>query len=300
MSIEHECIQKIITEHLQEKTPWWIVGGMLHRVDSSEFFLRDGSKSFTSWVVDYSQKSNTNGSTLWRYLGAYRFFEDILKPCLKKNKSLDVALGPKVSAEAIELLSKLHKSISPDDFTKLASDYFERAVSIYELRSLWRIYKSSLSKSKVNLDAENRTEKPKYKFSEADIVSDVMGNLDSINVNASSRWRVTFERTVKRGDKWLRIPIIIACQKIGNTVEFVSLIIDAQGNQTEDAILASQFFHYTWLVTVDAEFISEDLIDSGVGVVLWNRGGITIMNTALPSKPTKDDLYEVASSMLFE
>lgn len=144
-----------------EHRTWGQISQLLLEIENSNYLqeefswrrqqrLEKGSRpqSLTAWVKSFSKGSGINISTLWRYLSAGRYYKQLVSlDCIKKqsNSSLPLdQLSDNVSAESLEILSKISR-VSPDnEFIALAQKLLDGNVTRSELRDVWEAFRPVL------------------------------------------------------------------------------------------------------------------------------------------------------------
>lgn len=128
-----------------EPRSWSQIGQLLSLVDHTGYWRTD-AQSFTEWLTTHASRFGYTESTLWRYLGASRFYEQlrtrlagdhIASPPLER-------LPDHVSPESLELLSKLTRAAPPDVVRRLAERVTTGTVTRSELRDTWQAFRPVL------------------------------------------------------------------------------------------------------------------------------------------------------------
>lgn len=129
-----------------EVRTWAQIGKLLDEVDHSGYW-RTSAGSFTEWLKAISPSLKLKEASLWRYLTAARYYQEIHKTLIDKNVTIPPLdeLFENVSAENIEILSKLAR-VTPDDvFLRLAKQVAAGTITRAELRETWLAYRPVLS-----------------------------------------------------------------------------------------------------------------------------------------------------------
>ena len=129
-----------------EVRSWTQIGLLLDQVDHSGYWQKS-SGSFTEWLKALSPSLNLKEASLWRYLTAARYYQELhksLKASGVSSPSLD-ELSDKVSPENIEILSKLARVMPDDVFLRLAQQVLTSTVTRAELRETWLAYRPVLA-----------------------------------------------------------------------------------------------------------------------------------------------------------
>lgn len=128
-----------------EARSWAQIGKLLDQVDHSGYW-RTSSGSFTEWLKAISPSLKLKEASLWRYLTAARYYQEMHKILIDKSIAIPPLdeLFDKVSPENIEILSKLSR-VTPDDvFLRLAQQVVAGSITRAELRETWLAYRPVL------------------------------------------------------------------------------------------------------------------------------------------------------------
>jgi hypothetical protein len=140
MHFPNKKLEKEVAALIQRPTSSWaVIGLILDRVEREKYWARD-ARSFSEWLRSFAPKIGMKETSLWRYLGATRYYRK-----LRKDGSPSLARIPKdVSAENLELLEKLERVVPEDEFEAMAKRVLAGEVERNELRELWRTYRPIL------------------------------------------------------------------------------------------------------------------------------------------------------------
>jgi hypothetical protein len=128
-----------------EVRSWAQIGLLLDQVDHSGYWQKS-SGSFTEWLKALSPSLNLKEASLWRYLTAARYYQELRKTLIASGVSIPSLdeLSDKVSPENIEILSKLARVMPDDVFRKIAQQVVASTVTRAELRETWLAYRPVL------------------------------------------------------------------------------------------------------------------------------------------------------------
>ena len=128
-----------------EVRSWAKIGLLLNQVDHSGYWKKS-SGSFTEWLKALSPTLSVKEASLWRYLTAARYYQE-LHETLKVNgvssPTLD-ELSDKVSPENLEILSKLSRVMPENVYLQLAQQVLAGTITRAELRETWLAYRPVL------------------------------------------------------------------------------------------------------------------------------------------------------------
>ena len=124
---------------------WAHVGWLLDQVDHEKYWARD-AHSFSEWLKSLAPKIGMKEASLWRYLGAGRYYQTLRKNFQGRNLPLPplAKLPDGISAEHLEILAKLERVVSKKDFEELGERILTGSVTRAELRKLWKAYRPIL------------------------------------------------------------------------------------------------------------------------------------------------------------
>ncbi|PLX85592.1 MAG: hypothetical protein C0617_03595 [Desulfuromonas sp.] len=148
--MQNDAAQKIKNELLAieggEPTHWAKIGRLLDAIEKTEFW-RAEAKSFTEWLRSHASMFGVKEATLWRYLSAGRYIEELegKYPLFLGRDDLPIEelLGG-VSPENIEILSKLSRVAPEDVWGPLVQKVIEGSITRGEIRSLWKTFRPVL------------------------------------------------------------------------------------------------------------------------------------------------------------
>lgn len=124
---------------------WGPIGQLLSRVERTGYWRRE-AHSFTEWLTTHAPTLGYNESSLWRYLGASRLYEQ-LRARLAGDKiaclPLD-QLSARGGPENLELLAKLTRAAPPDVVRDLEQRVVMGTVTRTELRNTWLAFRPVL------------------------------------------------------------------------------------------------------------------------------------------------------------
>lgn len=124
---------------------WVRTGIELARVESEQSWS-DSANSFSDWLTTQAIKAGVDESNLWRYLSAVRFYSELRERLRDRGQEFPAIelLSQKVSAESLELLSKLIRVMPSDEFSDIAIRVLMLTAKREELRKLWQTYRPAL------------------------------------------------------------------------------------------------------------------------------------------------------------
>lgn len=124
---------------------WAQIGTLLAEVDHSGYW-RTSAGSFTEWLKTISPSLKLKEASLWRYYTAARYYQELHKILIDKNVTIPplAELLEKVSAENIEILSKLARVMPDSVFLRLAKQVVAGFITRAELRNTWLAYRPVL------------------------------------------------------------------------------------------------------------------------------------------------------------
>lgn len=101
------------------------------------------ASSFSDWLKSRAETEGIKISLLWRYLRVGRFAVELKTGSWIKVKSpSQVPEG--INADALELLEKISRVATADDFTRLAQEVYEKTIKRPQLLKTWQIYRQAL------------------------------------------------------------------------------------------------------------------------------------------------------------
>ena len=124
---------------------WGRVAAVLDQADSIAAWEGEAG-SFTEWLRIKASESGTAESTLWRYLGAGRFYRELASTL--KAKGLPApslkTVSRTVSPESLEILSKISRAAPESVFLDIAVKLLNGSVTRAALRRTWSAYRPVL------------------------------------------------------------------------------------------------------------------------------------------------------------
>ena len=128
-----------------ERQSWGKFYLLLASIDQTRFWQRDAD-SYSSWILKTSNRLNINAAMLWRIISAGRFVLQTLEKL--EGGGIDVPsleeMPDTVSAENIEILSKLERVMPDNVFLEFARKVFNGKAKRSELRGAWETYRPIL------------------------------------------------------------------------------------------------------------------------------------------------------------
>jgi hypothetical protein len=125
---------------------WVQVSWVLNQVERTEYW-RGHAHSFSEWLASTAPKIGVKERSLWRYLGAGRFYQKLRRilrdgnaPCPPLEK-----LSETVSPEKLEMLTKLERVVPKNMFEDVAERVLSGSATQSELRQIWNTYRPVLS-----------------------------------------------------------------------------------------------------------------------------------------------------------
>lgn len=125
--------------------PWAEIGAALDQVEKEKAW-ETAAGSFSSWLQQLAVQLGLKKASLWRYLSAVRFYEQLRAELADRNIDLPLreALPTSVSAENIELLAKLYRVLDKNEADTLVQRTLKGTVTRDELRHHWQAYRLAL------------------------------------------------------------------------------------------------------------------------------------------------------------
>lgn len=122
----------------RRKSAWGEISHYLQVVEQTNLWS-ENANSFSEWMRAHSQFFEVKESTLWRYLTAGRYYNQLRERLSGVQYSYPPLeqLSSKISPENIEILSKIERVAPPNVFTPLAHNVIDGTVKRSELRRLW-------------------------------------------------------------------------------------------------------------------------------------------------------------------
>ena len=107
---------------------------------------RQEAGSFTEWLKQFALQLNKKEGSLWRYLTAGRYYNDLRRKLMMRDVECPRLpdLPDRVSAENLELLSKLERVAPPDVLCQLSERVVSGVASRSELRDAWVLFRPIL------------------------------------------------------------------------------------------------------------------------------------------------------------
>jgi len=124
---------------------WAQIGTLLHQGEEVGYWKKQYS-SFSDWLKKLSVTLDLKEASLWRYLAAVRFYQQITTTLQKRGVNCPdpSALPDSVSPENLELLAKLSRAVPEDLLPELAERVMEGTITRAELRKTWSAYRPAL------------------------------------------------------------------------------------------------------------------------------------------------------------
>jgi hypothetical protein len=129
----------------RKNSSWGEISQYLHLVEQSSLWS-ETSTSFTEWLISHSLFFGIKESTLWRYLTAGRYYNQLREKLSTEQYTCPPLnqLPPQISPENIEILSKIERVVPSDFFTSLAHGVLAGSVKRAELRNIWQNFRPVL------------------------------------------------------------------------------------------------------------------------------------------------------------
>jgi hypothetical protein len=103
----------------------------------------DQATSFSDWLKLRAETDGIKISLLWRYLRVGRFVVELdIGGWQQVTSPLGIPDG--INADSLELLEKINRVATAEDFNPLAEDLYARKIKRTQLLKLWQIYRQAL------------------------------------------------------------------------------------------------------------------------------------------------------------
>lgn len=119
---------------------WGVLAAYLIQV---ELLLKN--QSMTSWLKEYAEETHRLPSTLWRLLGAGRYYRELQRKFEDHGISLPDLTDPALAAspESLELLRKISR-VAPKELPAVELLVMKGEISRRDLREIWLTYRPVL------------------------------------------------------------------------------------------------------------------------------------------------------------
>ena len=144
---KNKALEKEVAALIQRQMRSWAqVGLILDRVEREKYWARD-APSFSEWLKSFAPRIGMKEASLWRFLGASRYYQKLRKHLAGRNVPFPplARLPGTISAEHLEILSKIERVLPKKDFEKLGERVLTGNVTRNELRELWKTYRPILA-----------------------------------------------------------------------------------------------------------------------------------------------------------
>jgi hypothetical protein len=141
--LKKSLVDELVRAHVTSGS-WGQVSAILIKAERTGEW-QSGAGSFTEWLESVGREIGVKEATLWRYLSAGRYYQDLRKTL--RNRITAPVLGQlsaAVSPENIELLEKLERVIPKDLFADFSERVVTRNIKRRELREMWNVYRHVL------------------------------------------------------------------------------------------------------------------------------------------------------------
>lgn len=144
-STRKQVATQLVAVEQGTKRSWGQIGQCLIQVEQFGIWQREAD-SFTGWLQLNAAKFGHTESTLWRYLSASRFYEELRVRLRRDHISSPPleSLPDSISPESIELLSKLTRVAPADVVRETAERLIKGTVTRAELRAKWQAFRPVL------------------------------------------------------------------------------------------------------------------------------------------------------------
>jgi hypothetical protein len=129
----------------ENPSKWGVLAAYLIEIERRSSEL-PGGQSMTSWINAYAEKSKRKASTLWRLLGAGKYYRELREELLESSgislpELTDSALV--ATPESLELLNKTSR-VAPTEIGELKLAVMQGRVSRRQLRDTWTTFRPVL------------------------------------------------------------------------------------------------------------------------------------------------------------
>jgi hypothetical protein len=141
--LKKSLVDELVRAHVTSGS-WGQVSAILIKAERTGEW-QSGAGSFTEWLESVGREIGVKEATLWRYLSAGRYYQDLRKTL--RNRITAPVLGQlsaAVSPENIELLEKLERVIPKDLFADFSERVVTGNIKRRELREMWNVYRHVL------------------------------------------------------------------------------------------------------------------------------------------------------------
>jgi len=143
---EKEIANQLTTLGQVSSRPWALIGSLLDQAERLGVWQGE-ARSFTEWMRRVALSLDLRESSVWRYLRATRIYQELRADLATRGHSLpDLQSLPKrVSAENLELFSKLRRVAPQEKMDEIALRLIAGNIVRNELRTLWYDYRPAMA-----------------------------------------------------------------------------------------------------------------------------------------------------------
>jgi DNA-binding transcriptional regulator YdaS (Cro superfamily) len=279
---------------------WAKVSSLLQRVERTGHW-ESQAESFTDWIRFMARQLGVTESTLWRYLGAGRYYQQLRKrlqasnidsPTLEKLQNI-------VSPENLEILEKIERVVPRKRMQEIAQRTIAGKVTRHELRELWKTYRPVLQgrtargrgtkTPKVDL-ADERQHKV---HTEATVINILMSTSPEwTGIRAPDFYRVMRDIKIPNAfgsEKSIFDVLVLVRETPTSPLLTIGVEVKAGTAKKEWAMTLCKLAYYCdrlWLVLAD-KIRSEDLgtIPEFVGLLRADKGKLKVKRLAQDKGP---------------
>jgi len=312
-----------------ESRTWGQISHLLLFVEISRYYcqkettthsFRDFAKpvprqSFTSWLKSFAENTGINESTLWRYLSAGRYYQqlaglDVLRHVSILSLPLN-QISEDISPESLEILRKIARVAPTEHFISLVEKLLNGDVTRSDLRNVWEAYRPVLEGENIR----GRGPRPKQvvpeeikrreKYYEATVGNALLAS--------DGKW---IDRFDPRGYN-VFFNISVNVPDISDSFEFsaVAAVRAENGDvylhgieisKRLDLALAEQFFvgtllsDYMWLILreINDEDLESKVIPKHIGILVVENNEIYVVRQAQKIEESGSQLGSLAKVLL--
>lgn len=275
-------------------------------------------RSFTGWVKDFGTSIGLKEGIIWRYFTAGKYFQELrvlLNDQGISTPTLD-KLSPKVSAENLEILSKLERAATINTIIELANKVLDSQITRNELKKHWAIYRPLLegktarglgvTSPKLNLSSPQQM----HGLEHADIAKALLFSKGKwTGWNTPSLFHLLLDVTPDHGpaEEYVVFDAVAVVKRNEiSPVEIHGIEITASSllsSQSKHELMEKQkpYCDYLWVAINNKELLLlDDRVPKDVGVITVSNGAIEIVRTPKELNVKSSQSLDLAKGLLLQ
>jgi hypothetical protein len=225
----------------------------LMNIQDKKTWQKQKASSFSDWLKTRADQEGIKISLLWRYLRVGRFAVEMQTGDWAQVKSpREIPEG--INADSIELLEKINRVATTEDFNALASDLYHKKIKRPQLLKTWQIYREALPSGQtargrgVKRPVLEDTDKNKQRLAFEQKVLRWLGTAEPVALGYESGVTLQVVHHLSERKKRQGYEAILLAFNPEEVVDVALVVFDGEGEAIPQALTAFRT-ERVWLMT---------------------------------------------------